>query len=89
MEVARSCIKKIKKNSIAPLANFRHNPPTLPIEFDFPSCRNLLGWWKDNQLVGGQVTQLTLDMLSIPGMSAEYERAFSSAKAVINSHPDN
>ena len=49
-------------------------------------CRNLLGWWKDNQLAEGQVTKLALDMLS---MSAECERTFSSAKVMISSHRNN
>lgn len=52
-------------------------------------CRDLLGWWKDNQFAEGQVTKLALDMLSIPAMSAKYERTFSSAEAMINSQLDN
>lgn len=51
--------------------------------------RDLLGWWKDNQFAEGQVTKFALDMLSIPAMSAKYERTFSSAEAMINSHLDN
>lgn len=42
-------------------------------------CRNLLGWRKDDQFAEGQVTKLALDMLSIPAMSPECERTFSSA----------
>lgn len=52
-------------------------------------CRDLLGWWKDNQFAEGQVTKLALDMLSIPAMSAEYERTFSTAEAMIDPHLDN
>lgn len=52
-------------------------------------CRDLLGWWKDNEISEGQVTKLALDMLSIPAMSAEYERTFSSAEVIINPHLDD
>ena len=45
--------------------------------------------WKDNQFAEGQDTKLALDMLSIPAMSAECERTFSSTKVMINSHRNN
>lgn len=52
-------------------------------------CRDLLGWWKDKQFSEGQVTKLALDMLSIPAMSAEYERTLSSAEVMVNHHLDD
>lgn len=51
-------------------------------------CRDLLGWWKDNRFAEGRVAKLALDMLSIPAMSAEYERTFSSAEVTNNPHFD-
>lgn len=59
-------------------------PRVLPTQ-----CRDLLEWWRDNQFAEGQVTKLALDMLSIPAMSARYERTFSSAEVMINPHLDN
>lgn len=52
-------------------------------------CRDLLEWWKDNRFAEGHVTKLALDMLSIPAMSAEYERTFSSAEVANNPHLDH
>lgn len=52
-------------------------------------CQDLLGWWKDNRFTEGHVTKLALDMLSIPAMSAEYERTLSSAEVMFNPHLDH
>lgn len=59
--------------------------PRIPIAH----CRDLLGWWKDNRFAEGHVTKLALDMLSIPAMSAEYERTFSSAEVANNPQLDH
>jgi hypothetical protein len=43
---------------------------------------NLLQWWMENELYP-QLRQLAFDTLSIPAMSAEIERIFSSAKKLL------
>ena len=48
----------------------------------FP-CNQPLQWWGEQRQKSPLLSQLALDLLSIPLMSAECERVFSNAKTVI------
>jgi hypothetical protein len=45
--------------------------------------RDLIGWWMREDNPWGGLRQMALDLLSIPAMSTEVERVFSSAKRLI------
>ena len=42
-----------------------------------------LHWWEENAVLYPRLAQMARDILSIPGMSAEVERLFSSAKLML------
>jgi hypothetical protein len=44
---------------------------------------DLLGWWMKPKNKWRQLRQIFLDLLSIPAMSVEVERVFSSAKRLV------
>ncbi len=46
-------------------------------------CDNPLKWWKAHRQEYPRLSQMALDLFSIPMMSAECERVFSSAKTLI------
>ena len=49
---------------------------------NFSKKEDLLSWWRDSKLPKS-IQRQALDLLSIPAMSAEMERVFSSAKRLI------
>ena len=49
-------------------------------------CDNPLEWWKAHRQEYPRLSQMALDLFSIPMMSAECERVFSSAKNLITDH---
>jgi hypothetical protein len=51
---------------------------TAPVEVD------ILQWWKDHESVYPNLSRMAYDSLSIPAMSAECERVFSSTKRLID-----
>ena len=52
--------------------------PTVQSHF-YPS----LLWWKDHERMEGNISKMAYDLLSVPAMSAECERIFSSAGMMI------
>ncbi len=53
--------------------------PLLPNSSNF----NIIKWWLAQEAVWPSLTKIAFDMLTIPVMSAEYERVFSSLKLMI------
>jgi hypothetical protein len=53
------------------------------IEFASDTDIDLLGWWAKPTNKYLPLRQMALDLLSIPAMSAEVERVFSSAKRLV------
>ena len=47
-------------------------------------CDKLLEWWKAHSGQFPVLSQMALDLLSVPLMSAECERVFSAAKILIS-----
>jgi hypothetical protein len=45
---------------------------------------NIIQWWNDHSTLYPALSRMALDILSIPAMSAEVERVFSSAKLLIS-----
>jgi hypothetical protein len=45
---------------------------------------NPINWWRDHQWLYSTISLWALDTLSIPAMSAECERVFSSAKKLLS-----
>ena len=45
--------------------------------------QNAVAWWNTQAVHSPQLTQMATDMLSVPAMSTEYERVFSSAKLLV------
>ena len=48
-----------------------------------PRITNIIQWWIDHSTMYPALSKMALDILSIPAMSAEVERVFSSAKLLI------
>ena len=48
-----------------------------------PHITNIIQWWIDHSTMYPALSKMALDILSIPAMSAEVERVFSSAKLLI------
>lgn len=70
--------KKVQSATSDPFSAFINAAPT---EFADESAENLITWWmKDDN---SALRQMALDLISIPAMSAEVERVFSSAKRLI------
>jgi hypothetical protein len=55
--------------------------PSLGLASD--TDRDLIGWWMREDNPWGGLRQMALDLLSIPAMSTEVERVFSSAKRLV------
>jgi hypothetical protein len=55
------------------------------MEMDLDEVFDPLGWWQEStqQKVYPNLSKMALDLLSIPAMSAEVERLFSSCKITI------
>ena len=61
---------------------YTHGDPTL---VDSPKTFNPIAWWNDRKASFPTLHFYAFDTLSIPAMSAECERVFSSAKKLISS----
>lgn len=48
-----------------------------------PRIPNIIGWWTSMANTYPQLSRMALDLLSIPAMSAECERVFSSSKLMV------
>ena len=49
----------------------------------YPNCTDPLLWWKDHERMEEDISKMAYDLLSVPAMSAECERIFSSAGMMI------
>ena len=49
-----------------------------------PRIGSIIQWWEDHSTMYLALSRMALDILSIPAMSAEVERVFSSAKLLIS-----
>lgn len=43
-------------------------------------------WWRDHRAQFPRLSQMAIDILSIPAMSSECERTFSQGKLTLSSH---
>ena len=44
---------------------------------------NIIQWWQDHAAASPRLARMALDILSVPAMSGEVERVFSSAKLLL------
>ena len=73
-----------KSRTAKPLDEFAAYLKETPITVPSNSKLNLIQWWADKREIYPTLSQLALDVLSIPSMAAECERVFSGAKLMIS-----
>ena len=73
-EIMLGAVNTAKKTHDDPFMNYIHQAPEI-------SDVDMFNWWMTTGPV--ELRQMALDILSIPAMSAEVERVFSSAKKLL------